>query len=68
MDNLGVTVDPPGVYAIVDLEGGGRFATILTDRDPEKVTPDMRVELTFRKFHEGQNIHNYFWKCRPIRA
>jgi len=68
LDNLGVTVDPPSVYAIVDLEGGGRFATILTDRDPEKITPDMRVELTFRNFHEGQNIHNYFWKCRPIRA
>lgn len=68
MDNLAVSIDSPNVVAIVDLEGGGRFSTTLTDRDPEKVTPDMPVELTFRKVHEGQELNNYFWKCRPIRA
>lgn len=68
MDNLAVSVDPPSVIAVVNLDGGGRFSTTLTDRDPEKVYPDMPVELTFRRVHEGQGIHNYFWKCRPIRA
>lgn len=68
LDNLAVTVDPPNVIAIVDLEGGGRFSTTMTDRDPEKVAPDMPVELTFRRVHEAKGIHNYFWKCRPIRA
>jgi 3-hydroxy-3-methylglutaryl CoA synthase len=68
MDNLAVSVDPPTVIAVVNLEGGGRFSTTLTDRDPEKISPDMPVELTFRKVHEGKGMHNYFWKCRPIRA
>lgn len=68
LDNLAVSIDPPNVVAIVDLEGGGRFSTSLTDRDPEKLSPDMPVELTFRKVHDEQGIHNYFWKCRPIRA
>ena len=68
IDNLAVTVDPPNVIAIVDLEGGGRFSTVMTDRDPGKLAPEMPVELTFRRFHEEKNIHNYFWKCRPIRA
>ena len=68
LDNLSVSVDPPTAIAIVDVDGGGRFSTILTDRDPEKLVPDMPVEFTFRRSHEGQGIHNYFWKCRPIRA
>ena len=67
-DNLVTSVDSPNVIAIVDLEGGGRFSTTLTDRDPEKVETEMPVELTFRKVHEGQGIHNYFWKCRPVRV
>jgi len=68
LDNLAVTVDPPTAIAIVDLEGGGRFSTTMTDRVPEKITPDMPVELTFRRVHEAKNIHNYFWKCRPVRV
>ena len=67
-DNLAVTVEPPNVISIIDLEGGGRFSTVMTDRDPEKIATDMPVELTFRRVHESRNIHNYFWKCRPIRV
>lgn len=63
-----VTSDPPNVIAVVDLDGGGRFYTTMTDRDPEKLASDMRVELTFRRLHEGQAIHNYFWRARPIRV
>jgi 3-hydroxy-3-methylglutaryl CoA synthase len=63
-----VTSDPPNVIAVVDLDGGGRFYTTMTDRDPEKLAPDMKVELTFRRLHEGQAMHNYFWRARPIRA
>jgi hydroxymethylglutaryl-CoA synthase len=39
----------------------------MTDRDTSKVDIDMRVEYTFRRIHEGAGLHNYFWKCRPIR-
>ena len=68
MDNLATSVDKPTVIAIVNIDGGGRLSTILTDRDPEKISPDMPVEFTFRRVHEGQGIHNYFWKCRPVRG
>ena len=37
----------------------------LTDVDPEQVEVDMPVELTFRKYHEGSGLQNYFWKARP---
>jgi uncharacterized OB-fold protein len=40
----------------------------MTDRDPAKVDIGMRVEMTFRKIHDGAGLHNYFWKCRPIRV
>jgi hypothetical protein len=30
------------------------------------VTFDMPVELTFRRFHEGSGLANYFWKFRPL--
>ena len=68
MDNLAVSIDPPTVISIVDLEGEARFSTIMTDRDINKLAPKMPVELTFRLFHEIQGIRNYFWKCRPVRA
>jgi len=68
LDNLAVSPDPPTVISVVDLEGGGRFSSIMTDREPDKLSPDMEVEPTFRKIHEGRGIRNYFWKCRPIRA
>ncbi len=63
-----VTLDPPSVIAIVDFEGGGRFSTVMTDRDPDKIEVGMPVELTLRRVHEARGIHNYFWKCRPPRA
>ncbi len=27
-----------------------------------------RVEMTFRKLFTADDIHNYFWKARPVRA
>jgi len=68
LDNLAVSIDPPTAIAIVDIEGGGRLSTILTDRDPDSLVPEMPVEFTFRRIHEGQGINNYFWKCRPVRG
>jgi 3-hydroxy-3-methylglutaryl CoA synthase len=65
-DHLVPTPDPPTVMVAADLEGGGRFYTQLTDGDPDAVTFDLRVELTFRRFHEGAGLANYFWKFRPL--
>lgn len=68
MDERAVEVDPPRVWAINDLDGGGRIYCTMTDRDTEQVEIGMQVEMTFRKIHEGAGLHNYFWKCRPIRV
>jgi 3-hydroxy-3-methylglutaryl CoA synthase len=65
-DHLVPSPDPPTVMVAADLEGGGRFYTQLTDGDPESVTFDLPVELTFRRFHEGAGLANYFWKFRPL--
>ncbi len=64
-DHLVPSPDPPTVMVAADLEGGGRFYTQMTDCDPATVTFDMPVELTFRRFHEGGELVNYFWKFRP---
>jgi hydroxymethylglutaryl-CoA synthase len=65
-DHLVPSPDPPTVMVAADLEGGGRFYTQLTDGDPTAVTFDLPVELTFRRFHEGAGLANYFWKFRPV--
>jgi len=68
MDERAVEVDPPRVWTINDLDGGGRIYCTMTDRDTEQIEIGMGVEMTFRKIHEGAGVHNYFWKCRPIRV
>jgi 3-hydroxy-3-methylglutaryl CoA synthase len=64
-DHLVPNPDPPTVMVSADLDGGGRFYAQLTDVDPETVTFEMPVELTFRRIHEGDDIVSYFWKFRP---
>ena len=68
MDERALEVDPPRVWTISDFDDGGRIYCTMTDRDTSQVAIDMRVEMTFRKIHEGAGVHNYFWKCRPIRV
>lgn len=68
MDERANVIDLPNVLCIIDLEGGGRFYSVMTDRDPAKIEIGMPVELTFRKINTALGVHNYFWKCRPIRA
>ena len=65
-DYLFPNPDPPTVMAVVDMEGGGRFYGQMTDCDPARVKIGMPVELTFRKFHQGEGFYNYFWKLRPL--
>jgi 3-hydroxy-3-methylglutaryl CoA synthase len=68
MDERAVEVDPPRVWTISDFDDGGRIYCTMTDRDTDKIDIGMRVEMTFRKIHEGAGVHNYFWKCRPARV
>jgi hydroxymethylglutaryl-CoA synthase len=62
----------PLVRAVIDLEGGGRYYSPLTDRDPEKIDVGIDMELTFRLVfdgvREGSGFRNYMWKARPVRC
>ncbi len=67
MDERAMVPVLPNILAVADLEGGGRFYSQMTDRDPANIETGMPVELTFRKINEAGGIHNYFWKLRPPR-
>ena len=72
LDHLvgGTYLDTPVPRCVVDLDDGGRVLLNMTEiENPEEnVQIGMRVELTFRKQHEGADFHNYYWKCRPERG
>lgn len=55
---------------VIDLDGGGRVLLNMTEieKPEENVQIGMRVEITFRKEHEGAEFINYYWKCRPERG
>lgn len=67
VDRLAFSPAPPLVAAVIDFDGGGRFNAELTDVDPDKIAIGNKVEMTFRRLYTAQNIHNYFWKARPVR-
>lgn len=67
MDQRAPVIDPPNVVAAVNLEGGGRFFSQMTDRDINNIKVGMPMELTFRRIHDALGVHNYFWKCKPVR-
>jgi len=60
----------PVPRCVIDLDGGGRVLCDMTEieKPEETVKIGMRVELTFRKIHEGNEFINYYWKCRPERG
>jgi uncharacterized OB-fold protein len=72
LDERAMEIILPKVISIVDLDGGGRFYTSLTDRDVKKVDTGIAVELTCRLMldgaAEGQGWRSYFWRARPIRC
>lgn len=61
------TPDSPLVLAVIDFEDGGRMWAYMTDKDEKEVQIGMPVAMTFRKLFTADGIHNYFWKCMPIR-
>ncbi len=67
-DNLAASIDPPSTIAAVDFEEGGRIIFNMVDRDPAEVKTGMPVEVSFRQVHFFESIHNYWWKCTPIRC
>ncbi len=67
VDRLIYSESPPVVFAIIDFDGGGRFASEMTDVEADEVAIGQRVEMTFRRMFTADGIHNYFWKARPSR-
>ncbi len=68
MDYLGPTPDSPMVLAVVDFDDGGRGLFVMTDRDPNEIKVGMTIELSFRRLHTVEGIHNYYWCATPIRS
>jgi hydroxymethylglutaryl-CoA synthase len=65
VDHVADSPDSPVASAVIDLDGGGRVLMEITDCAHDKVEIDMPVELTFRRYHDGFGMKNYFWKARP---
>ena len=68
VDRIAYSPSPPITFAVVDWDGGGRLPVELTDADPGDVEMGGRVEMTFRRLFTSDEIHNYFWKARPVRG
>jgi 3-hydroxy-3-methylglutaryl CoA synthase len=67
VDRIAYSPSPPIVFAVVDWDGGGRLPVELTDTDAADLKIGDRVEMTFRRLFTSDEIHNYFWKARPVR-
>lgn len=69
VDMLAFTPNPPGICAVIDFDGGGRYWFEVTDCDPELMEIGMSVEMCLRRKYidERCGIVGYFWKAVPIR-
>jgi hydroxymethylglutaryl-CoA synthase len=67
-DYIVETTDSPVTVTFVDFEGGGRMMCDMTDRDPAAIEVGQPLEMTFRRLYYIGGIHNYWWKCRPVRC
>jgi hydroxymethylglutaryl-CoA synthase len=62
----------PALDTMIDFEGGGRaifgMADIALSAKPEsKDVIGSDVEMAFRRLGGGGQVHNYFWRCKPLR-
>ncbi|UCB50909.1 MAG: OB-fold domain-containing protein, partial [Deltaproteobacteria bacterium] len=67
-DHLIVSVDPPGIYGMIQFEGGGRFMADFTDCELSDVRVGQQVAMSFRKRYddEERGFTGYFWKAVPV--
>ena len=68
VDRVSYSPSPPSVAAIIDFDGGGRMPVELTDCTADEIRIGDKVEMTFRRLHSSDGIHNYFWKAHPVRG
>ncbi len=67
VDYLSASLNPPTPVGVIEFEGGCRFYGMMTDCESSEVELGMSVVPTFRKLHEAARVHNYYWKCQPVR-
>jgi hydroxymethylglutaryl-CoA synthase len=66
VDRLAYSPAPPLVEAVVNFDGGGRYALEVADADPDRLAVGARVELVFRRLFTADGVHNYFWKAKVL--
>ena len=66
VDRLAYSPAPPLVDAVVNFDGGGRYALEVADADPDRLAVGSRVELVFRRLFTAGGVHNYFWKAKVV--
>ena len=66
VDRLAFSPSPPLVDAVINFDGGGRYALEVADADPDRLAVGSRVELVFRRLFTADGVHNYFWKARVV--
>ncbi len=66
VDRLAYSPAPPLVDAVVNFDGGGRYALEVADAAADRLAVGARVELVFRRLFTAGGVHNYFWKARVV--
>ena len=65
-DYLFPSPDSPTGMIVADMDGGGRFYGQSTDFNVADIEIGIPVELVLRRYREGDDFVNYFWKLRPV--
>ncbi|MFE9322350.1 OB-fold domain-containing protein [Nocardia sp. NPDC052278] len=66
VDRLAYSPAPPVVEAVVDFDGGGRYALEVADGAADRLAVGSRVRTAFRRLHSAEGVHNYFWKAQLL--
>ncbi|MDD5711691.1 MAG: SDR family NAD(P)-dependent oxidoreductase [Smithellaceae bacterium] len=66
-DMLTVSMDPPGIYGMIQFKGGGRFMADFTDCELADVKVGLPVKMAFRRRYtdKERGFSGYFWKAIP---
>ena len=68
VDRLAFSPSPPLMDAVIDFDGGGRYALEVADTHANDLAVGTRIELVFRRLYTAGGVHNYFWKARPVQS
>lgn len=69
-DMLAVSTEPPTLYGLVQIDGGGRLLLEFTDCEQKDVKVGQKVRLSFRTRYydkDRSGYQGYFWKAVPVK-